>query len=77
MSTRRKVMLAVAMTFVILFMVGASAVAGYLALQQWEEGQWEMAGIFAVGAAIFLASTFVLAYQMRVALGKQKRQLQV
>ena len=72
MSTRRKVLLAVAMTTVMVVAVVISVVAASLAWQEWEKGQWELSGIFAVAAAVFLAATSVLGYQMFAALRRKR-----
>ena len=74
MNIRRKVILAVAMSFVMVVTVGISVVAVSLAWQEWEKGQWEMAGIFAVAAAVFLSATFVLGYQMLSTLRRKRSQ---
>ena len=62
MSNRKRWLLVFAMSVCMLLMVMLSFVAGSIARQVWEEAQWEMAGIFAVAAAVSLAFTALLGY---------------
>ena len=66
--------MALAMAIFVFLTVVISAAAGYMARQAWGEGQWEMAGIFAVSAAAALAFTVLLGHQMVVALRRKQGQ---